>query len=162
MSTQQSNERRANRPRPLSQMSYNARQLLQLNTQRAANWFRKPSFPRFRLRLSSLRSSLRSRSSPIPGPYSHSGSTDDTSASIKTSSSATLLSIESIRPRAQRMSAYTRMVRTSPVIVPIMPTVSRLFFFLVPCSRGWPDHHALWLCINGFSFLSSGSSPFIK
>ena len=121
MSSQQSNERRPNRP--LSHITLHARQLLRVNTQRAVNWFRKPSFPRFKIKISSRSS----RSSP----YSHSSSRDD--ASIKTSSTATLHSIEPIRRRApQTASAYnTRMIRTSPVIVPVMPTVCCLLFFTV-------------------------------
>ena len=124
MSSQQSNEQRPNRP--LSHIALHARQLLRANTQRAANWFRKPSLPRFKLKFSSRRS----RSSP----FSHSSSTDDATPSFRTSSSATLHSIEPIRPRAPQTrttSAYNhnRMIRTSPVIVPIMPTVRLLFLF---------------------------------
>ena len=148
MSSQQSNERKPNQP--LSNITLHARQLLRVNTQRAANWFRKPSFPRFKLKFSSPRS----RSSP----YSHSSSTDNASPaspSIQTSSSTTLHSIRSIRPRSrapQTTSTYnTRLVRTSPVIVPIMPTVRLFLFTLLEA-----DHYV------SFHFIfSSGSSPYI-
>ena len=119
MSTQQSNERKQNRP--LSHIPLHARQLLRDNAQRAVNWFRKPSFPRFKLKVSSP-------SSPS-SPYSHPSSTDN--ASIQTSSSATVYSVRSTRPRAtQTRSTYNtrRLVRTSAVIVPVMPTVSLLLF----------------------------------
>ena len=124
MSSQQSNERRPNRP--LSHITFQARQLLRVNTQRAANWFKKPSLPRFKLKFPSRLS----RSSPPSSSHSSSLTTDQ--VSIRTSSSATLHSIEPSRPRAsQTRSAYnSRMVRTSPVIVPIMPTV-RLSFILI-------------------------------
>jgi hypothetical protein len=134
MSSQQSNERRPNRP--LSHFTLHARQLLRVKTQRAANWFRKPSFPRFKLKCNFI-SSSRSRSSP----YSHSSSTDDPSFSIQ-SSSTTLHSNMSIRPRASRAPQTTststyntrRLVRTSPVIIPIMPTV-RLFLSVLEADR---------------------------
>lgn len=137
----QSNERMRNRP--LSYIILHAHQLLRVKTQRAANWFRKPSFPRLNLKFPSSRS----RSSSPRSPYSHSSSTDDTS--IRTSSSATL---HSIIPRApQTTSIYsTRLVRTSPDTwadaAPVMPTV-RLFLFNVLEA----DHHV--------SFFSFGSNP---
>lgn len=137
MSSHQFNERKSNRP--LSHIPLQARQLLRDNAQRAANWFRKPSFSRFKLKFSSPSS----RSSP----YSHSSSTEG--ASIQTSSSATVYSITSNRPRASQTTPThntRRLVRTSPVIVPIMPTVGLLLF---TSPRGWP------IC---FVF-SSGSSP---
>jgi len=119
MSSQQSNERKRNRP--LSRITLRACQLLRVNAQRAANWFRKPSIPRFKLKSGFIStSSPRSRSSP----YSHSSSTDDASLSNQ-SSSTTLHSNRSIRPRPpQTTSTYNtrRQVRTSPVIIPIMPT----------------------------------------
>lgn len=127
MSSQHSNERRSKRP--LCQIALHARQLLRVNAQRAANWFKKP-FPRFKLK-SSFISSSRSH----PSPYSHPSTTNDDSHSIQSSSTT----LYSIRPSApQTISTYnTRLVRTSPHIVPIMPT-ARLFLFTV-CPRGWPS-----------------------
>jgi hypothetical protein len=111
--------------RPLSHIVLQARQLLRTNTQRAANWFRKRSFSRFKLKSGSL-SPSRSRSSP----YSHSSLADDASRSVQ-SSSTTLYSIP---PRAPQRSTYnSRSIRTSPVIVPIMPTVCS--FLLADCPR---------------------------
>lgn len=137
MSSQQSNERQSNRP-----LSLIALHALRVNTQRAANWFKKPSFPRFKLKISSPRS----RSSE--SPYSHSSSTNNASRSIRTSSSTTLHSVRSIRPRApQTTSRYnynTRLVRTSPVIIPIMPTV-RLFLFTVLLEA---DHYVSFLDVD--------------
>jgi hypothetical protein len=116
MSSQQSNERRPNRP--LCHITLHARQFLRANTQRAANWFRKPSFPRFKLKIFSQRSHL--------SPYSHSSSTDDASHSIRTASSATLYSV------APQRLTYNAQIMRSSLIVPIMPRpiVRHLFFFL--------------------------------
>lgn len=147
MSSQQSNERRSNR-RPLSQITLHARQLLRVNTQRAANWFKKP-FPRFKLKPGFI-SSPRSH----PSPYSHSSTTNDDSHSIQ-SSSTTLYSISPNAP--QTTSTYNpRLVRTSPLIVPIMPTVCLLLFTIVHClSVLEADHHA------SCSVFSSGSNIII-
>ena len=121
MSSQQSNGRRPNRRVCHISFHWHA---LRVNAQRTANWFKKPSLPRFKLKFPS---SQRPRSS-ASSPYS---STDDnTSQSIKTSSSVTLHSIP-----PQRLSYNARMMMsTSQVIVPVMPTVRRSFivfsFFL--------------------------------
>ena len=123
MSSQPSNGRKPNPP--LSHIVLHARQLLRTNTKRAANWFRKPSFSRFKLK-SGFLSPSRSHSSP----YSHSSLADDASRSVQ-SSSTTLYSIP---PRAPQRSTYNSpSIRTSPVIVPIMPTVC--LFLLADCPR---------------------------
>jgi hypothetical protein len=124
MSSQQSNDRTTRSNRPLSQIAFHARQLLRVNTQRAANWFKKP-FPRFKLKPGFISSSSRSN----PSPYSHSSTTNDVSHSIQ-SSSTTLYSITPTAPQTTSTYNTRRLVRSSPLIVPIMPT-ARLFLYTV-------------------------------
>jgi hypothetical protein len=91
MTSQPSIEHKPNSPR-------------RVNTQRAANWFRKPSFPQFKLKSGFFSSS----------PYL------DAPLSVQ-SSSTTVQSIPSTYNNSRR-------VRNSPVIVPIMPAVRSFSF----------------------------------
>lgn len=159
MSSQQSNERRPNRP--LSHIVLNARQMLRVNTLRAANWFRKPSFPQFKLKSCFILSRRRSHSSP----YMHPSLRDDDALTIQsssttllsfpirapqtTSTSTTLLSFPTRAP--QTTSTYNsrtiRQVRTTSIIVPIMPTV-RLLFVHWLSSRLTIMHHVSSLVLD--------------
>jgi hypothetical protein len=101
MTSQPSIEHKSNSPR-------------RVNTQRAANWFRNPSIPQFKLKSSSPRSS----------PYL------DAPLSVQSSSST----LQSTPSRATSTYNNSRRVRNSPVIVPIMPAV-RSFSFTDLSSR---------------------------
>lgn len=143
MSSQQSSDRSSNRP--LSHITLHARQMLRANTQRAANWFRKASFPRIKLKPGFI-SSRRSQSSP----YSHSSSTDESSRSIQ--SSSTTLHVPETTTTYSSQPYNTRLVRTSPVVIPIMPTVRLVLVHWCP---RWRElvltiimHHVLSLVLD--------------
>ena len=147
MSSQRSNERKPNRL--LSHFKFTeARQLLRANTQRAAKWLKKPSFPRFKSKSGSADSSPRSSSSHS-SPYSHSSSTDNASLSGSVQSfSPTLVHVQV--PETTSPTYNTRrLVRTSPVIIPVMPVVRLQYSCSLTVLEA--DHHCF--------IFSSGSSP---
>lgn len=96
---------------------------------RAANWFRKPSFSQFKLKSGFF-------SSPRSSPYS------DLPLSVQSSSTT----VQSIPSRATSTYSNSRRVRSSPVIVPIMPAV-RFTELVLEC----------WSIFSSFSFGSSSS-----